>query len=310
MRFSLIPGILFVILLVLPQTVRADSIKIEPAFIEVEMESTESAKEFVFTITNNSDKELSIDLSGIDFRQSDDPYGNVSFLGKEIKDYTYGLTSFISFTNNNLELKQQEKREINVTIANRQDLSPGGHYGAVIVRQRPGSSTDNTIVTPALSSLVYLTKKGGERYNLSFKDVDFPKIPIVFAHPSTYFILLQNDGNVHLTPYGRADITDIFGRLIYKGIINENSLKVLPKSRKYIPVYSKKVSTPVPISINKISIQGRDSLDKTKFSYQDYFLYINPVFGTGVIIGLIILVLIWLKKRKTKNLKLKTTVKN
>ena len=277
MRFSLIPGILFVILLVLPQTVRADSIKIEPAFIEVEMESTESAKEFVFTITNNSDKELSIDLSGIDFRQSDDPYGNVSFLGKEIKDYTYGLTSFISFTNNNLELKQQEKREINVTIANRQDLSPGGHYGAVIVRQRPGSSTDNTIVTPALSSLVYLTKKGG---------------------------------NVNLSPYGRADITDIFGRLIYKGIINENSLKVLPQSRKYIPVYSKKVSTPVPISINKISIQGRDSLDKTKFSYQDYFLYINPVFGTGVIIGLIILVLIWLKKRKTKNLKLKTTVKN
>lgn len=285
------------------QTSFANSIRIEPAFIEVDLEATDEAKSFEFFVTNNSAKHISIDLSGIDFRQSDDPYGSFSFLGKEIKDYSYGLTSFISFENNNLELGAGEKRIIEVTIANRKDLSPGGHYGAIIVRQRPGTSGDEPVVTPALSSIVYLIKKGGERYNLSFKEVDFPKIPIVFSQPSTYFILLQNDGNVHLTPYGRADIRDIFGRLIYKGIINENSLKVLPQSRKAIPVFTKNTAFQLPISINKLEIEGRDSLDKTKFSYKDYYLYVNPVFAlvlltTGAGVG------VWLV-RSRRNHKIK-----
>jgi hypothetical protein len=279
----------------------ANTIQIEPAYIDVSLKQGEAEKTFELFVANKSDSNLSLDLSSIDFRQTD-PYGAVSFLGKEINDYSYALSSFLSFESNNIELGPKERRRILVTVRNRQDLSPGGHYAAVILRQRSIATDDKTVVSPALSSLVYLVKEGGERYNLSFKAVDFPRIPVVFSHPSTYTILLQNDGNVHLTPYGRSDVKDIFGRVIYKGVINENSIRVFPQSRRYVPVYAKKVAFALPISINKIEINGRDSLDKTKFSYEDYFLYVNPVF-LGFLASLLSGLVFVKMKRKGRNKK-------
>lgn len=303
MRISLILSFFTAFLLLFPQIVSADSIRIEPAFVDVVLSEEDLEKTFDITITNNSDSPISIDLSSLDFKQSDDSRAGVGFLGKDIKDYSYALSSFLSFENKNLELLPREEREITVTVNNRQDLSPGGHYAAVIVSQRADAETKETKVTPALSSLVYLIKSGGERYNLSFKEVDFPNFPIVFSHPSTYFILLQNDGNVHLIPHGRADVTDLFGRLIFKGVINENSIKVLPQSRRSIPVLSKNVAFQLPLSINKLDIDGRDSLDKTKFFYQDYYLYVNPIFGGALIIGSIVFVWIVLRRKRRSKTK-------
>lgn len=282
-RFIFIGLLVFVSFFIVPKSF-ANTIRIEPAYIDVSLTEKDSEKTFDFFITNNSKEQISLELSTIDFR-STDPYGAIGFLGKEITDYSYALSSFLSFETNSIELDPYERKKVIITVKNRQDLSPGGHYAAIIVRQRNFEDNEKTLISPAVSSLVYLIKAGGERYNLSFKGVSFPKIPIVFSFPATYNLLLQNDGNVHLIPYGRAEITDIFGRLIHKGIINENSIRVLPQARRYIPAYSRKVGLSWPISINKINIVGRDSIDKTKFSYSEYFLYINPIF-LGVIIFL------------------------
>lgn len=277
MRIILVSFIVLLFLFSSVSTALAKTIEIYPAYVDIVLGDKGDEQSFDLFITNKTNKKIKVDFSSLDFKQTD-PYGAIGFLGKEIGNYTYSLSSFLTFDNPSLEISSKEKKKLVVTVTNREDLSPGGHYAAVIIRQTPPEDDKNTLVSPALSSLVYLNKKGGERYNLSFKDINFPKLPIVFSYPSTYLITFQNDGNVHLTPYGRADITDIFGRLIYKGIINEGSIKVLPQSRRYIPVYSKKISQPFAISINKLSIEGRDSLDKTKFSYQDYHLYVNPAF--------------------------------
>ncbi len=275
----------------------AKTIEISPAYFDITVGKEGEEKSFELFITNKTDNKVKVDLSSLDFKQTD-PYGAIGFLGKEIGNYTYSLSSFLTYDKDSLEIEPNKREKIVVSVVNRQDLSPGGHYAAVIVKQTPIESNKETIISPALSSLIYLNKSGGERYNLSFKDINFPNFPIVFSQPSTYLITFQNDGNVHLIPFGRADITDMFGRLVYKGIINEGSLRVLPQSRRYIPVYSKKVAPSAPLSINKLTIEGRDSLNKTKFSYEELFFYVNPKFAVLLIAILIFIIYLRLKKRK------------
>lgn len=302
MRYLLAVGFLILFFFISTTSVLAKTIEISPAFVDITLGEEGDEKSFEILITNKTNKKIKVDFSSLDFKQTD-PSGAIGFLGKEIGNYTYSLSSFLTFDNPSLEINSGEKKKLTVTVTNREDLSPGGHYAAVIIRQNQSGDGKNTLVSPALSSLIYLNKKGGERYNLSFKDINFPKLPVVFSYPSTSLITFQNDGNVHLTPYGRADITDIFGRLIYKGIINEGSIKVLPQSRRYIPVYSKRISYSLPVSINKISISGHDSLNKTKFSYEELFIYVNPIFLVGLTTAPVLIALVIKRKRTSKGKK-------
>jgi hypothetical protein len=299
MRRVLLIFLVLLLFLTFVSSTHAKTIEISPAYTDITLESENDEKTFELSIKNKTDKAIRLDISSLDFKQ-DDPNGSIAFLGSSAGNYSYSLSSFLTYDKTSLELNPKETDKVLVTVKNRQDLSPGGHYAAVIVRQTPPDNNKETIVSPALSSLIYLRKTGGERFNLSFKDVSFPKLPVVFRYPSTYVLAMQNDGNVHLTPYGRADIKDLFGRTIYEGTINEGSIKVLPQSRRNIPVYSKKVSTSFPISVNRLVISGRDSLDKTKFSYEDAFIYINPVLILALPLLALIIIIFARKKHSRK----------
>lgn len=295
MRYLLIFLFAFLLLFVSASGVFAKTIELSPAFVDIVLERPGDEKSFNLFITNKTEKPIKVDFSSLDFKQTD-PYGAIGFLGKDIGNYTYSLSSFLSFDNSFLEINSGERKKLIVTVRNREDLSPGGHYAAVIVRQVQAADRENTLISPALSSLIYLNKRGGERYNLSFKDINFPKLPVVFSYPGTYFITFQNDGNVHLIPYGRAEIKDFLGRTIRKGIINEGSFRILPSSRRFIPVYSKKISYSLPISINKLTVEGKDSLGKTNFFYEEVFIYLSPWFLVGA--PALLVILAWILRRR------------
>lgn len=283
-----------------PRELSGQALRMSPAYIDVTVGTLQDEEQVEFTLENRTKHPMSIDLFSLDFQQKDE-LGSIGFLGREIGNYTYSLSSFLTFKNPNVELEPGEKKIISVLITNRQDLAPGGHYAAVIARLRP-TEGEVTAVSPAVSALIYLTKVGGERYNLSFKAMNWPDSSVVFSYPATGFLTLQNDGNTHLTPYGTADIYDMFNRKIYKGIINEGSVKVLPQSIRRVPVYFKKIAFSFPISVNTLKVEGRDSTDKTKFSSTEVFIYINPYVLGGMVLFIIFSVF-GLKKgiRRVKN---------
>lgn len=251
-----------------------NSLTLSPAYIDVVVKEAQEEKEISFYITNNTVKPISLDLFSIDFQQKDE-LGTIGFLGKDTKDYSYSLSSFLSFKNPNVEIAPGEKEKIDVIIKNREDLTPGSHYAAVVARQRIEAG-QKPAVSQAISGLVYVTKQGGERYNLSFKKFSYPSSLVSFAYPSTAFLTLQNDGNTYLIPYGTVEIFDMFGRKIQKGTINTSSSRVFPQSIRQIPVYFKEINFSFPISVNTLKIQGRDLMNKTKFSYSEVYVYINP----------------------------------
>lgn len=271
------------------------SIEIAPALSEITLEKSDELKSVALTIANHTNTPVHFQISGLDFKQSDG--GKLSFIGKESGVFSYSLASFLSLETDQLTVAPGEKKSFNVTIKNRQDLSPGGHYGAIIFKViNPLGADEGTVVSPSLSSLILLHKKGGERFNLSLTDMDFPKSLFAFGFPEKILLTFRNEGNIHLVPYGTIEIKDIFGRLTHKGAINISSLRIFPETQRYINSDLNEVAWSFPVSFNTVTVQGNDSLKKTHFSSQQTFIYINPY-----IIGIIILLLIvclYLRRKK------------
>lgn len=253
---------------------KSSGIRLSPAFEEVVMSEEDKEKKIEIQLQNNDSSEVTFELFPINFRLVDD-YGKVGFMGQESKEYSFALSSFIRLDDSTYTLEPGEKITIPVTIENRQDLSPGGHYAAIVARVI--QDTSKTSISPALSSLILLRKTGGESFNISVRDAGWPRGLITFNYEDSFSILFQNQGNVHLTPFGEIRVEDMLGRTLYKGVVNTSSLKVFPLSRRYIPARLTKMDWSLPLSINKISIKGHDSLDKVTYLHEDSFIYIHPL---------------------------------
>ncbi len=272
------------------------SLEVSPAYIDVSLEKPDEVQKIEIVFTNHSASALTLQIFPIDFKQADD-FGAIQMLMNS-GSYSYSLSSFLSLEADTVLLDAGQKKSFMVTIKNRDDLSPGGHYAAVVAKVINPNQTEAPTVSPAVSSLILLRKLGGERFNLSLKDVNWPDNSIVFEFPREINLTFQNEGNIHVIPYGRIDITDMFGRLIFKGIVNTSSAAVFPESRRHIFVDMEKVEKYFPISFNTISIKGQDSLRKVSYSYSESFLYVNPKIILGFVLILVCLVVLSRRKKK------------
>lgn len=289
---------LFLAILIQPVTAverKDSSIEVSPAYIDISLEKPDEIQQVAVVFTNHSNLPITLQIFPIDFKQADD-FGAIQML-QNPGSYSYSLSSFLSLEADTVLLDAGQKKPFMITIKNREDLSPGGHYAAVVAKVI-NAETSLPSVSPAVSSLILLRKIGGERFNLSLKDVNWPDNTVVFEYPGQINLTFQNEGNIHVIPYGRIDVTDMFGRLIYKGIVNTSSSAVFPESRRHIFVEMEMVEKYFPISINTIKIQGQDSLRKITYSYTETFLYINPI--VILVLVLIVVGLVWINKRNKK----------
>lgn len=271
-----------------PNIYSKGSIGLHPAYSDVVLEKPNEEKFIDLFFLNNSDKPISLDISAIDFKQKD-LIGIVTFLGENSKDFSYSLASFLSFETNRLDIEPNQEKKLKVFVKNRDDVSPGGHYAAVIGRLiEPQGDAHTSYVSPSVSSLIYLEKKGGERFKIVLKDLSWPSSFIAFGYPDRLGLTFSNDGNIHLIPYGRLEIKDTFGRLLYRGVVNSDSARILPETRRIISVDLIKTANSLPFSVNTISVSGTDSLNKVSYSDREAFIYIDPILLVILAFGFII----------------------
>ena len=279
-----------------------NGLTVSPAYVDVNILDTQLSKDLEFVYTNHSQTTVTLQMLPIDFKQTD-PLGTIGFVQAGVGSYSYSLASFLSFSTDSIIIPPGEHQTVAVKVTNRPDLSPGGHYAAVVAKLVP-STTDTsaiggeTTVAPSISSLIFLRKTGGERYNLSLKEVSgFASWN--FGYPDALRLEFQNEGNVHLVPYGTAEIRDMFGRLLYKGVLNNSSSIILPESRRIIYTNLDKITWSWPLSVNTLTIRGKDSLDKTVYIYNDSGFYIDP-WAIGVIVLFVVILIGYLVKKKRK----------
>lgn len=218
-------------------------VTIVPFLQSVRVESNEATKTIDLTLINKSSTTQSLHLSVLNFGTLNETGGlvfsgnNASSLAKK-----YGLASWLRLSVSDLTLQPNQSSTVQATIINDVSFAPGGHYGAVVASVNTKDDIDGNKVNvkQELSSLIFVTKVGGEKYDLSLKgvkyDVGWGKLP------SQIVLRFKNTGNVQVVPRGIVKIVSPRGNTVSQGTINEASSYVLPETYRQLPVSLKTVA--------------------------------------------------------------------
>jgi hypothetical protein len=262
-------------------------IVVSPAFQQSSIPAGADKQPVYFTVTNNKPSVQKFKLSVADFNTLGET-GGLFFVGANPTELQkkYGLATWLELPTSSLVLQPKQTVKVSADILNLGTLSPGGHYGALMVSPDDGTSgatTNNVSVHPIASSLLFVTKLGGDTHKLGLSGVDVKHT--LFSLPSSVTLRFHNDGNTHVTPRGTVTLSTPQGRVIGRGIINEDSNIVLPETYRQLSVPLKKVASAYATGRYVLNVSFRfDGINQYR-QYQTSFLYF-PV------LALIILVVI------------------
>ena len=279
----------------------AHGFSITPFFQEINISKDQNEVPFSIEVRNNTDTAIVLRVSVLDFGTLDES-GGVAFLGQS-DNLKYGLASWISLQNDTLVINPGETQNLKGNIENKDSLSPGGHYGAIYFKTEDNEKiTDekqNIAFDSSFASLLFVRKIGGEIFELNLNSKEYDSS--VFNMPNSVKLRFQNSGNVHIAPRGIVEIADPFGRIVQKGIINEQSGIVLPETFRLFTIKMMDLTEAFVPGRYKLSIEyrydGKDDFTKDISS----FFFVPPIFILSILVLTAIGIAAYFrKKRKIK----------
>ena len=277
----------------------SNAVSLSPFLQNITITPNDLGQSFKLLLTNRSSNVQELDLTVKDFGSLNDTGGVLVIDTPNDYSQHYGLTSWLRLEADTVVLQPGDSREVLVTVDNRPDLVPGGHYGAVVasVRNLDEQPGNRVAINQQLLSLVLVDKQGGDRYDLKLRSLEQNGN---WLHlPSNVKLHFQNPGNVHATPRGRVLLKNPAGQTIAQGIINTESAYILPASFRDLYVKLTPIGQRLPLpGIYHVEVEYRyDGLDKLAHkSYAVRFINLKLYIA---IIGLI-LIAIWLFQRVKK----------
>jgi len=264
---------------------------LSPAFKEIVISQDQKQFSFTIEVGNWSQTDQTFELSVVDFGSLDET-GGVAFLTTQSQnsERKYSLASWISLEKNRLEIGPDKKELVKVTIQNRESLSPGGHYGAVLVKIKNDISNqkDQVNLIQTYASLIYVKKEGVVRQEMEMVAADWKNN--WWQWPKTVTLRFKNTGNIHLIPRGRVVGVSLSGKEVVVGIINSGSGLLLPDSIRQYPISLRRLHQWIWPGEYLLKIDYRfDGSDKIS-SVDRKYLY----FGYEGLVIVITLMIIWL----------------
>lgn len=171
-------------------------------------------------VTNRTGQTLRFQIEIEDFIGSRDPGQSVVLLGDQRGPYS--LKDWMTSEISEFILEHGQRIYLPVKISIPQDSEPGGHYGVVFAAALPPEPTTEEQKESAKSqigivsragSLFFVKVKGdvaedGYLKSLEVSQKYYEKGPINFQ------LLFENNGSIHLVPYGMVEIFNILGEKI------------------------------------------------------------------------------------------------
>jgi hypothetical protein len=216
---------------------------VEPGKTEIFVNPGESVTKYI-SVTNRIPRTVKFKLTTEDLTGSDDPLSPIKLLGDAKGPYS--LKNLINPEISEFSLETGEKITIPVTISMPSDVEPRGYYGAIIVSNEPEMLNGNQAINEAegrtrlvsrIGSIFLLRINGEGQESGSLEDfkVIGPKKLFYESRPKGFEISFKNSGNVHLVPYGKITIRNIFGRVVEE--LPVNAYFALPESIRYREVF-------------------------------------------------------------------------
>jgi len=204
-----------------------------PSKIEIDISPGEGVSRNIM-VTNRLGRTMDFKIEVEDFSGSYDFDNPVVWFGSE--DGPYPLRNYITPEIEKFTLEQGQRIVIPVEINIPEDSEAGGLYASVLVSNVPSDreieeNKSGTIAISRLGTLFFVKVEGNINEYGFLKDFRtiggkniYEKGPVSFA------AVFQNEGNVHLAPYGRIDIENILGKKV--GEIEVKNFMVMPNSAR------------------------------------------------------------------------------
>ncbi|MBU4204689.1 DUF916 domain-containing protein [Patescibacteria group bacterium] len=269
---------------------------------------SEYTKEII--VSNRSGMEKIINISVEDFQGSLNPDGTIEFMGG--KKGPYSLKDYVKPEIEEIILSHGQRLRLPVVISVPQTAEPGGLYGAVMVsasniKEEAGEVKEGTAVgkleiITRVASLFFVRVKGDVFEEGSLNDFKTGK-NFYEKGPVSLKIIVENTGNVHLSPYGTIDIKNILGAQV--GQVELDPWFVMPKS-----VRTREVKWNAPFLFGRYTAQVslnrgyKDIVDTMQFSF--WVIPWRIVLIALIALILLICLLVWFFshfefKKKTTN---------
>jgi hypothetical protein len=255
-------------------------VTLSPAVVQAAITSSEPDHLLTFTLTNNTNKAQAINISTADFNTLDES-GGLVFVGTNPTKLQkkYGLATWITLPQTTVTLQPKQPTKITAILTNQDSLAPGGHYGALLLgltnNSASQSNQNKVALHPIASSLLFVNKVGGDTHKLRLTDVYANHN--IFKLPGSVTLRFYNSGNTHVIPRGTIEVTDPKGKLVSRGIINENSGIILPETYRRYSVALKNFSNPAIPGKYKITVNFRfDGYEQFR-TYQTTQFLLTPL---------------------------------
>lgn len=269
-----------------------------PGKIELFMDPGDEATRELL-ITNRLGKTMDFNVEIEDFRGSRDINENVVLLGQERGPYS--LKDYILPERYQFSLNHGQRMILPVKIKIPLDAEPGGLYGSVIIttsnpqeklKSEKEKASNQVKVVSRLGALLFVRVSGDVHEDGLLKDFSvknnqrfFEKTPIAFQ------ILFENNGRVHLLPYGLIEIKNILGAKIDEVKIDPwfvmpDSLRLREITWDKKPLFGKYTAT---IGVNR---GYNDIVDQRSVSF--WIIPWKIILAAAIVLILLALFLRWL----------------
>lgn len=194
-----------------------------------------------------------------------------------------------------------QKQEINVNVSIPQDAESGGYYGAVRFLPIDTSGDGNVALTASVGTIFLVRVPGNLTEKLDL--VEFSAASE--GAPKSFFtggdvdmlIRLENVGNIHVQPFGKVQIKNLFGNVVHEYEMNSTDPRanILPNS---IRSFEKEIEKPnkgwfgrYTVTANIGYSQGSGDLITATTSF--WYLPVWFLIALGVAILLIAFAVYW-----------------
>lgn len=207
---------------------------LEPAKIDLSIKPGSTVTKTI-SVVNRTDREMKFNLQVEDFTGTKDPSQVVVLLGS--KEGPYSLKDYIQPEIKTFSLKAKQRIILPVVISLPEDAEPGGLYGSLLVSNDPtleDSDADGakgrTKTISRLGALFFVRVEGDAREEGRLEDFRLagPKKMFYEKGPFNFELLFSNNGNVHLIPHGKLEVTNTLGRKV--GEVGVDAFFALPDS--------------------------------------------------------------------------------
>ena len=261
---------------------------LSPALLEMSIDNIEESG-YPVMFENGENIPLDVKVTFVPFAQSGLSDGSLEFL----QDEPSTLSNFLVPSSNEFRALPKSKTTIHILPNEFSKTLKGDYYEAIVFSSSPVNASSETkksksSIIGSLALLVFFRSdpKATAKYTLT---QDSPNIPTFMTKPPGEISLtIENRGNTYGIPRGEVKVVNLLGSTVARGIINIDSVRIIPSSSKKISVKIIPVDVPLLAYMGVFDVVLRDDRQMSARNvFRKSFFVIDPIFAAGLVVGLV-----------------------